>query len=434
MRSALELLRTEARARAFFAALTQSALGTGAAYVALLLVAYDRVSTPWAISAVLIADLVAPMFLGPIFGAAADRWSRRTCMVVADVLRAVAFTAIAFADSFGAIVGFALLAGVGTALFTPASLAALPSLVAPRRLPAATSLYGAISDFGLAAGPAVAAVILLAGGPQAILLINGATFAISAGVLMVIHFGEAPVRSVDQDSARHAVRALLREAREGMGVVRHTAGLRTVLFGSALALFFGGLVNVAELPFITEDLDASDAVYSVAVGLAGLGIVAGSLTGSSGGGLHRLKVRFLFGVMVMGAGYALTGFAPTYGFVFATFALAGLGNGMMLVYERLIIQATVSDSLAGRVFGTKDALTAWAFAISFVVAGAAVSAVGPQAVLIASGAGVIAIGAATAVGLRKPDALGIDRAGDEPFTRLEPVQLETAASSRPEAG
>jgi MFS family permease len=412
----------------FFAALTQSALGTGAAYVALLLVAYDRVSTPWAISAVLIADLVAPMFLGPVFGAAADRWSRRTCMVLADAVRAVSFTAIAFVDSFSATVALAFLAGVGTALFTPASLAALPSLVVPRRLPAATSLYGAITDFGLAAGPAMAALILLFGGPQWILLINGVTFAISAGILLAIRFGHAPARSTDEETPSHAVLALLHEAREGLRVVRGTAGLRSILFGSALALFFAGLVNVAELPFLADDLNAGDAMYSVAVGLAGLGIVAGSLQGGAGGRLGRLKGRYLFGVLVMGGGYVLTGFAPSYWVVFATFTVAGFGNGMMLVYERLIIQATVPDAMAGRVFGSKDALTAWAFAISFVVAGAAVTAVGPKAVLVAAGAGVILIGTAIAVGLRKPDALGEEPETEDDYGVGDAAPFEPAGS------
>lgn len=431
MRSAAELLRKEATARAFFAVLTQSALGTGAAYVALLLVAYERVASPWAISAVLVADLVAPMFLGPLFGAAADRWSRRTCMVLADIVRAGAFTAIAFVDSFGATVGFALLAGAGTALFTPASLAALPSLVAPRRLPAATSLYGAISDFGLAAGPAVAALLLLAGGPEVILLVNGVTFGISAGALSAIRFGHASARTSQHRSTPYAIGALVREAQEGLRAVRHMSGLRGVLAGSALALFFGGLVNVAELPFLTDELQASEVVFSVAVGLAGLGIVAGSLTGSSGGGLARLKQRYLFGLCIMGLGFALTGFAPSYPVVFATFMLAGLGNGMMLVHERLIIQAMVSDSLAGRVFGTKDALTAWAFAVSFLIAGAAVSMVGSKIVLIASGAGVVGIAAVTAVALRRSKAL-VPRKPDEEITRVDAGRLETASHPTPE--
>src|SRR5215213_8068249 len=102
MRAAFELLREERRARAFFAVLTQSSLGTGAAYVALLVVAYDRFRSPWAISLVLLADFLPPMFLGPVLGAAADRWSRKWCAIVADVARAAAFVGIGLVDGFAA--------------------------------------------------------------------------------------------------------------------------------------------------------------------------------------------------------------------------------------------------------------------------------------------------------------------------------------------
>ena len=67
----------EQLARWYFAALAQSSLGTGAAAVALLLVAYERFRSPWAIGLVLLADVAPAMLLGPVFGAAADRWSRR---------------------------------------------------------------------------------------------------------------------------------------------------------------------------------------------------------------------------------------------------------------------------------------------------------------------------------------------------------------------
>ena len=49
--------------------------------------------------------------------------------------RAVAFVGVAMVDGFAPTVAFALLAGVGTALFTPATLASLPSLVEKERLP-----------------------------------------------------------------------------------------------------------------------------------------------------------------------------------------------------------------------------------------------------------------------------------------------------------
>ena len=110
MRDVIGLLRAEPRARLFFLALTQSSLGNGAAYVALLLLAYERLDSAWAISLVLLADLLPAMLLGPVFGAAADRWSRRWCMVGADVIRAVAFIGIAVVDQFGLTLAFAALA------------------------------------------------------------------------------------------------------------------------------------------------------------------------------------------------------------------------------------------------------------------------------------------------------------------------------------
>src|SRR5213079_1837238 len=102
----------------------------------------------WAITFVLMADFIPAMLLGPDFGAAADRWSRRRVAVAADLMRAAAFIGIAFVGGIWATVGLALLAGAGAGLFTPAILAALPSLVDESRAPAATSLYGALTDVG----------------------------------------------------------------------------------------------------------------------------------------------------------------------------------------------------------------------------------------------------------------------------------------------
>ena len=400
MRRTLDLLRKEPRARVFFAALTQSALGTGAAYVALLLVAYERFHSPWAISIVLVADLVPAMLLGPLFGAVADRWSRRTCAIAADLIRMTAFAGLVLVDDFAATVGFALLAGTGTGLFTPATLAALPSLVQPTRRPAAMSLYGAITDLGLAGGPGFAAIFLLFGGPEGILLVNSVTFAVSALLFVSIEFGRTPQLDSATDSPSGLTRSLLREAREAFPAIQAITGLWTVLGASGAALFFGGLVNVAELPFITSDLAASEAVYSGAVALAGAGIVVGSLLAGGGGPIPTLRRNYVFGLLVMGLGFLFSGLAPGYGVVFATFALAGLGNGLMLVHERLIIQATVEDRLSARVFGVKDAMTAWAFAISFVLAGALVTALQPRPVIIIAGVGILVFAGVAALGIR----------------------------------
>ena len=402
MSDVVSLLRAERPSRSFFLALAQSALGTGAAYVALLLIAYDRLQSPWAISLVLLADLLPAMLLGPVFGAAADRWSRKWCAVGADVIRAGAFIAIALVDDFAATVGFAVLAGAGTALFTPATLAGLPSLVSKARLPAATSLYGAIADLGFTAGPGIAAAFLIVAGPEDILIVNGLTFAASAVILARLRFGApAPGARRAQGST---VPSLLREAREGLGVVARMRAIRVVIAGSTAALFFGGIFNVGELPFARDEIGTSDAGYSILVALFGLGFVLGSLAGSSGGSPRLLRRRFLQGVMLMGLGFLLSGLVPTLGIALVGFTLAGFGNGLLLVHERLIVQEDVPDALMGRAFGVKDALASWAFGVAFVAAGYLLTLVSPRELVLAAGVGGLLVCACSALALWREGA------------------------------
>ena len=152
------MLRGEHRARAFLLTYAQSSLGTGAAAVALFVIAYERKPSPWAITAVLLAYDLPPGILGPFVGALVDRVSRRWCVIAADLVRVGAFAGLAAVDSIEATVAFAFLAGAATALYRPAALAALPSLVPPDRLPAVTSIYGSLTDVGRTIGPALAAV------------------------------------------------------------------------------------------------------------------------------------------------------------------------------------------------------------------------------------------------------------------------------------
>jgi hypothetical protein len=381
VRAAIELFAREPRARWFFGALAQSALGNGAGYVALLLIAYDRWHSPWAITLVLMADLLPAMLLGPVFGAAADRWSRKACMVIADLLRFVAFVGIAFVDSIELTLILALVAGCGTGLFTPAALASLPGLVRRERLPAATSVYGAIADLGFTVGPAVAAVVLLFGSAEQLTAVNGVTFGISALVLARLSFGEAP------PGRERTHKSLVAEAREGLAAAAGMPGIRALLGVSAGALFFAGLFNVAELPFAEDILDSGEVGYSVLATAFGAGFIAGSLTGTKGAVPAVLKGRYRIGLLVLGAGFIATGVVPAFGPALLAFALGGFGNGMVIVYERQLIQATVPDRLAGRIFGVKDALSAWAFGLAFVCAGALITLVGVRELLIAAGVG-----------------------------------------------
>lgn len=397
MRSALELLRREPRARLYFATLAQSAIGTGAGYVALLLVAYDRFRSPWAITLVLLAELVPAMLLGPSLGALVDRFSRRASLVAADLLRGLAFAGIVLVDSIEATVALALLAGAGTALFTPASLAALPTLVAPRRRPPATALYGAINDVGFTAGPALAAAVLAAGGATAILVANAVTFAVSALVLSRLPFG--PRAYIDEHDLESAG-SIARRTKEGLRAAAATAGVRAVLLATTSALFIAGVFNVAELLLATDELGAGEVGYSALVAILGVGFVAGSLSGSNARSLLALKRGYLLGLLLIPLGLVVCGASPVLPLAAVGFAVVGVGNGATLVHGRLLIQETVPDHLLGRVFGIKDSLTAWAFALAFACAGGLISGLGVRTMLVVSGVAGVLLWLATRLALR----------------------------------
>jgi MFS family permease len=226
---------------------------------------------------------------------------------------------------------------------------------------------------------------------------NGATFAISALALTRVRFGDRPSR-MEHAAARRT--SLIAEARSGLATTARLGGARTLLLASAAVILFAGMFNVGELLLAEGELGAGDAGFSALVAVFGAGVVAGSLAGGRGGAPAELKRRFLLGLLAVAAGFAAAGLAPTYVVALGAFLLAGLGNGLVLVHERLILQRTVSDGLMGRVFGVRDALGSWAFAAAFVGAGAILALVGTRPLFLIAGAGVLAVWAVAALALR----------------------------------
>src|SRR5947209_535421 len=238
------------------------------------------------------ADFIPAMIFGPVFGAIADRWSRRWCLVASDLVRAVAFAGVALVGGIEATIACALLAGTGAGLFTPAALAALPSVVDEGRRPAATSLYGALTDLGRTAGPAIAALGLALGGAEPVVLANGATFLLSAVVLAALPIGAAPATEPGERAG------LLREARDGVSAAARMPGVRVLLIASSSLLMVAGMLNVGEL-LLSRKLGGGAVGYAILSVAYGVGFVAGTLTGARARPLPDLKRRYLGGILLI---------------------------------------------------------------------------------------------------------------------------------------
>jgi MFS family permease len=397
----------ERRARVFLLTYAQSSLGTGAAAVALMVLAYERYRSPWALTLVLLANYLPPGFLGPVFGAAADRFSRRLCAVVADATRAAAFIAIALVGGIEATIVLAFVAGAGTALFSPAVLAALPSLVEREELPALTSVYGSITDLGRTIGPLLAAIAFPLVGADGLMLINGGTFAISAVVLALIPFGAA-VQNVSTGGPSR----FLTEVREGLSETMREPLVRLVVIASTAIILFAAMLNVAEL-LLARELGSGASGFALLLMAQGVGIVAGSLSGARAGGLREYEARYLFGALAVAAGLIGLSLSPVYAVAVPAFLVLGIGNGIVVVHERLIFQVTVPDRLTGRAFAVLDALGSWAFGVAYLVAGLIIALIGTRACLAIAGGGVALVWLWTAAALRRvepPVAVAADAA------------------------
>jgi len=388
----------DARLDRLFVAHVQSSLGTGAGYVVLVLLVYQRFDSAWALTLILLAGFLPSMLFGPLLGALVDRWPRRICAIAADLIRAAAFVGIGAIDNLTAMTIFALIAGAGESLFRPAILAGIADSVPDEdgALAPVTSLYTAVEDLGITLGPALAGIALIILNPAGVILINGMTFAVSALLLVGVdldrHRSEQPA-TLERPS-------LLAATGESFRALRGLPRVNAVIVASSLVLAFAAMINVAEVFLAKETLGAGDAGFSALVAVYGVGIVIGASLVSrvSAGGEMRL---LLGGILLFGAATVGSGLAGVLGVALVTFALAGCGEGLEGVSGRLILQRDVPRNLQGRVFAVKETAGSWGFGLAFAGGGALTAVLEPGQVFLIAGAGAISVALVTALVLRR---------------------------------
>jgi len=390
MRAAL----ADASSRRFFAAHAQSCLGSGLAYVALPLLAYDRFGSAWAVVAVLLPDLLPAVVLGPVIGALIDRWGWRQCALLGDAIRCLAFLLLLFGSSIGLMIGGAALAGVGTALFGPAALAGLPQLAPGDRRPAAMGLFGALDDLGLTLGPALAAMLLFVLPTDGLLALNAVSFGVS-GLLI------AGVRTSRTAAGTQAERgpSVWAEARAGVRELAGRPEVRALLGSSTAAVVCIGMTNVGEVILAREVLGTGGSGLAVLMTAGGVGTVAGSLAA-------RFKVAwewrraYQVGLGCMAFDLLACAALPSFWLLVPVFVIGGFGNGFALVHDRLLLSHAAPESMHGRLFALQKACTSLGFAISFLSAGAIIAFGGVQIAFLRAGIGLLCVIVAVSPRLR----------------------------------
>ncbi len=258
-----------------------SMVGDAAFDIALAWLVIQRTGSVATLAGVLLLQAAPRSLLLLLGGAVVDRCSPRLVMLVCHSVRAVAMATVAVAAAVGApplwqFYCLALVMGVASAFFLPASESIIPTLVDGDQLGRANAVQGLFEQSAFILGPMLGGFIVAGPGAAAVFGLNAVTFAVAAATVLL-----AP-RTL---RARRATRpgAVLRDIGEGLGHARRSHEIRLVLIViGAATLSYAGVFAVG-LPALATSLGGGAATLGLMVSGWGagqlLGAVAASLTG-----------------------------------------------------------------------------------------------------------------------------------------------------------
>ena len=362
--------------RKLYTALVLSSFGDWLGFLATTALATQLVDSfqgkAYATGGVLVFRLLPAVLFGPLAGAFADRWNRRTTMVVCDLLRFALFLSIpivgSVADRDTALVHLlaaSFLIETVSLFWIPAKEASVPNIVGPERLEGANQLtliatYGS-APFAAAVFAALSLVSRALGngfeyfrtGPVDLALyVNAATFLFAA--LTVSRLSIPGGRT----AGRHEAEAptVLASLREGLRFMSGTPLARGLLVGMLGALAAGGAIIALGKLFAESVLAGGDAAYGLLFGSMFLGIAIGVAFGPRA--LGDLSRRRVFGPSIVGAGSALTFMSLVPNLFLATMAtvLVGAFAGVAYVVGLTLLGLEVDDEMRGRMFGLVQSL------------------------------------------------------------------------------
>ncbi len=374
-----------ARFRRLLTALAISQAGDWLYNVALVALVLDRThSLTWV--AVTTAARVTPMIVGgPFGGVVADRFDRRLLMAWSDAIRAVCMAGLATVALLHLPIALApLLAAVATAASTPyppSVAATTPRLVPSELLPAANAARSAISAACLVAGPAFGAVLLLLGSTTLAFAVNGATFVLSA--LLVLSLPRGAAFEVERGDSAASVRDDL--ASGVRALLEQPVAMRLVGADFLCSAVYGA--HTVLLLLLAHELGVGDAGYGYLIGAFGLGgVAATALTGRIAGRLTPRSLLLLAGVAV-GVPAMLLGVPAPFVVLMAWAVLVGAGSIVVEVASDTALQTLVAPDVLARAYGIS-----FPAAVSGIVVGSLLAA--PVAGVLGVHGALVVVGAA----------------------------------------
>ncbi|MEI8409733.1 MULTISPECIES: MFS transporter [unclassified Kribbella] len=370
-----------------------SFLGDSLGLVALLLYVEESTGAALAVALLLLAGDFTPGLFGAFAGAVGDRFDLRRVMVVCDVVQGGLVFAMAVAlPPLPVLLVLVAVRSLVAQVFQASSRSAVPALVKDEDLERANSALGA-GTYGLEAiGPLVAALLFLVIDVRGILLIDAATFLVSAVLLSGL-----PKLPKKQPSGH----SLIKDAKDGLGYIWRTKAVRVIGLGFFGVVAFSGVDDVAMVFLGKDELHGGDSATATLYAGVGIGLVVGFAVLTRYASRFRMPALMLAGFAVSSAGNLFTGLAWAVWAALALQVLRGLGIAALDVAINTHLQRIVPASMLSRVFGNLYGAVGLAAGVSYVFGGLLLQQTDARVTFVAAGIGGLLATAATAIGVRR---------------------------------
>ncbi|MGZ8578034.1 MAG: MFS transporter [Actinomycetota bacterium] len=395
--------------RLLWTGMTISLIGDGVYVVSVAWQVYREMdATPAAFAAVGIAWTLPQVLLLLATGALSDRMDRRHLMIAGDLIRFASIATIGLLSLDGSLtvpilVALVAVFGVGEALFGPAFLSIIPSIVPEDLLVEANSVGQVMRPVSMMVIGPLLGGILVAFGVGWAFLADALTFAVSAVCIWLMRVrptrdASAPKENITDDIV------------EGIRYVRSETWILMALLAATVSLLCVWGPWETLVPFIvSEDLHGSGLDLALVFGSGGVASVAVGVFMAQRGSLPRRPLTLMY--LAWAVGMLLTAGFGLVTTVWQAMAVAFVAEGaiaLLVVLWFTMLQRLVPSDLLGRVSSLDWMISIAGAPLSFLIVGPAANVFGADKVLIAAG---VLGGAATLAFMFVPGARGPERDG-----------------------
>ncbi|WP_413372230.1 MFS transporter [Paenibacillus taichungensis] len=343
-----------------------STMGIGMTAFSLGVYAFEKTHMATAVALITLFTFLPNILLRPIGGVLADRFDRRTMMVIGDLGSAAGLIFILTMILTGKIGLWHLYAGVAfssvfSAIQSPAYKASATDLLDKDQYSKGSGLMQLAESSKFLFSPIIAGILLGITTIEVILVINMLTYLVAIVAVLVIR---KSIKAARRDAERNH---WLAELNEGWIEVTTNKGVLLLVIIISIITFYLGFLETLIGPMILSFSDSR--MLGTFLSVSAIGMLISSLCI----GMFTLSKKYsktlVLGLIMSGLSFSLLGFSINiYFIIFAGFLfLASLP--FVNMSAEVLVRNNISNEKQGRVWGIIGILSQLGFIVSYSLAG-----------------------------------------------------------------